>query len=233
MWPCLVRTEDLKHWRYRVFRASLGYSIRPWFRPQTNNQLWMLACLGGLYWQSWFWGRRISRTGDQLGNIVRVTFKQTILKISISQVWWHTPVILALGRLRQKDAHLEASLGYIVGSIHFKIHDRIFAKNEVNTSLIFFFFLENLNICISVCVCMCTRVSIYPCVPVYMCVPVRLCLCICVSKWVCVPVSRCVHVGQCVFVYLCQCVRVCLCVCAHACTDWGLVHAEVFSTGLH
>lgn len=51
---------------------------------------------------------------------------QTILKMSISHVWWHTPIILALGRLRQKDAHLEASLGYVVGAIHFKMQDRIF-----------------------------------------------------------------------------------------------------------
>jgi hypothetical protein len=29
------------------------------------------------------------------------------------QVWWHTSVILALGRLTQKDGKLEARLGYI------------------------------------------------------------------------------------------------------------------------
>lgn len=228
MWPCLVRTEDLKHWRYRVFRASLGYSIRPWFRPQTNNQLWMLACLGGLYWQSWFWGRRISRTGDQLGNIVRVTFKQTILKISISQVWWHTPVILALGRLRQKDAHLEASLGYIVGSIHFKIHDRIFAKNEVNTSLIFFFFFrkpEHLYFCVCVYVYTCVHLSMCACVyvcasafvSVYMCVKVGLCTC--ESMCTCGPVCICVPVS------VCTCVSVCVCTCMHwlrPCACWSV-----------
>lgn len=227
MWPCLVRTEDLKHWRYRVFRASLGYSIRPWFRPQTNNQLWMLACLGGLYWQSWFWGRRISRTGDQLGNIVRVTFKQTILKISISQVWWHTPVILALGRLRQKDAHLEASLGYIVGSIHFKIHDRIFAKNEVNTSLIFFFFRkpEHLYFCVCVYVYTCVHLSMCACVyvcasafvSVYMCVKVGLCTC--ESMCTCGPVCICVPVS------VCTCVSVCVCTCMHwlrPCACWSV-----------
>lgn len=227
MWPCLVRTEDLKHWRYRVFRASLGYSIRPWFRPQTNNQLWMLACLGGLYWQSWFWGRRISRTGDQLGNIVRVTFKQTILKISISQVWWHTPVILALGRLRQKDAHLEASLGYIVGSIHFKIHDRIFAKKWSQHVSNFFFFRkpEHLYFCVCVYVYTCVHLSMCACVyvcasafvSVYMCVKVGLCTC--ESMCTCGPVCICVPVS------VCTCVSVCVCTCMHwlrPCACWSV-----------
>lgn len=29
-------------------------------------------------------------------------------------MWWHTPIILALGRLRQKEYEFENSLGYIV-----------------------------------------------------------------------------------------------------------------------
>jgi hypothetical protein len=33
---------------------------------------------------------------------------------SIHKVWWCTPAVLALGRLRQEDHELEASLGYLV-----------------------------------------------------------------------------------------------------------------------
>jgi hypothetical protein len=33
--------------------------------------------------------------------------------VGYSQVWWFTPVILALGRLKQEDHEFEASLGYI------------------------------------------------------------------------------------------------------------------------
>jgi hypothetical protein len=39
-----------------------------------------------------------------------------------SQAWWHTPVILALGRLRQEDEEFEASMGYIVRSHLKKTH---------------------------------------------------------------------------------------------------------------
>jgi hypothetical protein len=34
-------------------------------------------------------------------------------KVSLSQAWWHTPLIPALRRLKQKDHKFEASLGYI------------------------------------------------------------------------------------------------------------------------
>lgn len=30
-------------------------------------------------------------------------------------VWWHTPTILVLGRLRQDESEFEVSLGYLVG----------------------------------------------------------------------------------------------------------------------
>lgn len=36
------------------------------------------------------------------------------LNLSFSWVWWSTPVILSLGRLRQKGCKSEASLGYII-----------------------------------------------------------------------------------------------------------------------
>jgi hypothetical protein len=35
------------------------------------------------------------------------------LKINMSQVWWYTPVIPAVGRLQQEDLEFEGSLGYI------------------------------------------------------------------------------------------------------------------------
>jgi hypothetical protein len=35
-------------------------------------------------------------------------------KESLSWAWWHTPITPALGRLRQEDLKVEASLGYIV-----------------------------------------------------------------------------------------------------------------------
>jgi hypothetical protein len=31
---------------------------------------------------------------------------------TLSQVWWHMPVILALGRLREKDKKFKTGLGY-------------------------------------------------------------------------------------------------------------------------
>lgn len=37
---------------------------------------------------------------------------QTQIQMHVSQVWWHTPVILALRRLRQEDFGFEANLGY-------------------------------------------------------------------------------------------------------------------------
>jgi hypothetical protein len=35
---------------------------------------------------------------------------------NVSKEWWHTPVIPALGRLRQENHEFEASLGYIPSS---------------------------------------------------------------------------------------------------------------------
>jgi hypothetical protein len=42
--------------------------------------------------------------------VTRVTFKSQLE----AQVWWYTPVISALGRLRQEDCESKASLEYIV-----------------------------------------------------------------------------------------------------------------------
>jgi hypothetical protein len=39
--------------------------------------------------------------------------KYKIVKNIFSQVWWYMPIIPALGRLRQKDLSLKASLGYM------------------------------------------------------------------------------------------------------------------------
>jgi hypothetical protein len=36
------------------------------------------------------------------------------LKLYISQASWHTPVISALGRLKQKDQKFKAGIGYVV-----------------------------------------------------------------------------------------------------------------------
>jgi hypothetical protein len=36
------------------------------------------------------------------------------LKVDKRQMWWHTPVITALRRLRQEDHEFEVSLGYVV-----------------------------------------------------------------------------------------------------------------------
>jgi hypothetical protein len=37
-----------------------------------------------------------------------------IKNVILSQVWWYTPVIPALGRQKQEDLVFKASLGYIV-----------------------------------------------------------------------------------------------------------------------
>jgi hypothetical protein len=42
----------------------------------------------------------------------KLYFSTVIKEIYASQVWWCTPVILALGRLRQEDCKFEASLDY-------------------------------------------------------------------------------------------------------------------------
>jgi hypothetical protein len=34
----------------------------------------------------------------------------------IGKAWWYMPVILVLGRLRQKDLEFETSLGHVVSS---------------------------------------------------------------------------------------------------------------------
>jgi hypothetical protein len=52
------------------------------------------------------WGRRISCAQDfekSLGNTARPTFQK-----KISHVWWHTPIIPVLGRLRHKTQEVEA-----------------------------------------------------------------------------------------------------------------------------
>jgi hypothetical protein len=38
------------------------------------------------------------------------------IKINSSQVWWPTPIILALGRQGQKDLEFKVTLGYIGSS---------------------------------------------------------------------------------------------------------------------
>jgi hypothetical protein len=44
---------------------------------------------------------------------IPLKINDTQLKKLINQAWWHTPVIPALRRLRQKDHKFEASLCYI------------------------------------------------------------------------------------------------------------------------
>jgi hypothetical protein len=41
------------------------------------------------------------------------TQRPSSLFSKVNQVWWYTSVIPALGRLRQKDPKIEASLSYI------------------------------------------------------------------------------------------------------------------------
>jgi hypothetical protein len=36
-----------------------------------------------------------------------------VKNIKVNWAWWHTPVIPALGRLRQEDREFKSSLGYI------------------------------------------------------------------------------------------------------------------------
>jgi hypothetical protein len=43
------------------------------------------------------------------------TLLNTQLKINTRMAWWYTPVIPALGRLRQKDLEFKARRCYIVG----------------------------------------------------------------------------------------------------------------------
>jgi hypothetical protein len=39
-------------------------------------------------------------------------YKSVISKVSSSEVWWHMPIITAVGRLKQEDCEFQASLGY-------------------------------------------------------------------------------------------------------------------------
>jgi hypothetical protein len=48
--------------------------------------------------------------------------EKTLSKTEESQVWWHIPVIPALGKLRQKDQEFEASLGYTMSSSQLELH---------------------------------------------------------------------------------------------------------------
>jgi hypothetical protein len=44
-----------------------------------------------------------------------LSYIQSLLKNSaLSRVWWHMTIILAVGRLRQKDGEFKASLSYLV-----------------------------------------------------------------------------------------------------------------------
>jgi hypothetical protein len=52
---------------------------------------------------NWFSGEGFFKVTKFIGNVREYS----------NQVWWHTSVILALGRLTQKDGKLEARLGYI------------------------------------------------------------------------------------------------------------------------
>jgi hypothetical protein len=45
-------------------------------------------------------------------------------------VWWHTPAVLALGRLRQEGREFEASLGYTMGDSVSKKQSK--AKQKTN-----------------------------------------------------------------------------------------------------
>jgi hypothetical protein len=43
-----------------------------------------------------------------------ISLKLSLKNRDFSWAWWHTPVIPALGRLKQKNHGFKASLGYIV-----------------------------------------------------------------------------------------------------------------------
>jgi hypothetical protein len=61
-----------------------------------------------------FWGSRRITVRGQPGEHSK-TLSQKVKIKKQSQVWWHTPIIPALGRLRQKDYKFKASLDNTAG----------------------------------------------------------------------------------------------------------------------
>jgi hypothetical protein len=45
---------------------------------------------------------------------IKVLEKDLLKNKSINWMWWHTPIIPALGRMKQKDGQFKANLGYMV-----------------------------------------------------------------------------------------------------------------------